>query len=81
MYSTEEICKAVEAVNSGRLSVREAAKVYKISKSIIDRKRHEPVVEAKKQRLEASRRLRQEKRQCKSTLSKKSTKSNKRKSN
>ena len=37
--------------------------------------------EAKKQRLEASRRLRQEKRQCKSTLSKKSTKSNKRKSN
>ena len=45
MYSKEEICKAVEAVNSGRLSLREAAGLYNISKSTIVRKRNDPVVE------------------------------------
>ena len=33
MYSSEDLKKAVEAVNSGRLSLREASKIYNIPKS------------------------------------------------
>ena len=39
MYSSEDLKKAVEAVNSGRLSLREATKVYKIPKSTISDKK------------------------------------------
>ena len=39
MYSSEDLKKAVEAVNSGRLSLREATKVYKIPKFTISDKK------------------------------------------
>ena len=42
MYSSEDLKKAVKAVNSGRLSLREASKIYNILKfTIADKKDRE----------------------------------------
>ena len=45
MYSSEELKKAVDAVNIGRLSLREASKVYKIPKSTIADKKDDVIIE------------------------------------
>ena len=48
MYSSEDLKKAVKAVNSGRLSLREASKIYNIPKSTIADKKDAVIIEKQK---------------------------------
>ena len=48
MYSSEDLKKVVEAVISGKLSLREASKIYNIPKSTIADKKDAVIIEKQK---------------------------------
>ena len=45
MYTSEDLQKSVNAVNTGEMSVRDASRAFKVPKSTIDRRRNSVCVE------------------------------------